>query len=152
VASDGLFHIRVFSFRLFGLNFVAKELVVRADEEQVVGVGVDVDEWVVRPARIPIVFPLPLLVCRTLAMERGALNARKAAMELGIEFMKVRVFDEIAVNLHDTIRPHTSDGIEDLFWDIGFWVSFGRHRGNRKFFPGAALLNRQPQFLHLSLR
>src|SRR6516165_9238090 len=37
LASDNFFFIRVFFGRLFGLSFIAKEFIVRADEEQMVG-------------------------------------------------------------------------------------------------------------------
>jgi len=60
--SDDLFYIRVFFVRLFGLICVAEELVVGADEEQVVGVRVVVNGRVIGPAGIPIVFPRLLFV------------------------------------------------------------------------------------------
>jgi hypothetical protein len=50
---------------------------------------------VVRPTGIPIVFFLPLLVPPTFVMERDALDVRRTALELGVEFMKVGLFDEL---------------------------------------------------------
>jgi hypothetical protein len=107
LASDAFFRLGVFFVGLFGVRFVAEELVVRADEEQVVGVSIVVNGWVVAPAGIPIVFPRSLLLRPTLVTQRGALDAREAAMELRVGLIKVRVVDEIGVNLDDTVRPET---------------------------------------------
>jgi hypothetical protein len=84
-------------------------------EAQVVGVGVVVNGWLVGPAGIPIAFPRSLLLRSTFVTQRGALDAREAAMELGVELMKVRVFDEIGVNLDDTVRPDTLDSARICF-------------------------------------
>jgi hypothetical protein len=111
LASDAFFRLGVFFVGLFGLRFIAEELVVRADAEQVVGVRIVVNGWVVGPAGIPILFPRSLLLRPTFVTQRGALDAREAAMELGVEVMKVRVVDEIGVNLDDTVRPDTLDSV-----------------------------------------
>jgi hypothetical protein len=47
LASDNFFFTRVFFGRFFGLSFIAEELIVRADEEQMVGVCSVVDGQVV---------------------------------------------------------------------------------------------------------
>ena len=48
-------------------------------------------------------------------------------MELGVEFMEVGLFEQIAAHLHHTVRPDTVDGVEDAFGDGGFGASFSRH-------------------------
>jgi hypothetical protein len=73
-------------------------------------------------------------------------------MELGVEFMEVGLFEQIAAHLHHTVRPDTVDGVEDGFGDGGFGASFSRHgetimahSANRKSYAGRARCSQRPQ-------
>jgi len=122
LASDNFFFIRVSFGRLFGLSFIAEEFIVRADKEQMVGVCSVVDGQVVGPirvVRIPIIFARPPLLWLLFVTERGAFDAREAAMEFGVEFMEVRVFDEIVANLTTPSGQTRSMACRVCF---GMWV------------------------------
>jgi len=73
-------------------------------------------------------------------------------MELGVEFMEVGLFEQIAAHLHHTVRPDTIDGVEDGFWDGVFGASFSRHgetimahSANRKSDAVRARCSQRPQ-------